>query len=162
MSDEHERTQLKPFFSIAAIRQANAAAGQRWFGAKEMEGFGSEIPEPQQIVCGLFFISSEQDSEGPRQYTIRSVDAAGNVKTAGRFCAYESFDEASEALSQALQAGASVRQAHGDENSPATGYHWQVWIGEIDVYGIHTKDGAAQLARELNTDYLPRAAQPAR
>jgi hypothetical protein len=136
--------------SIAEMREANKASGQHWFDKATLRFFDGIVPEDQPIVHGRFFVSSEQfDGRSPRLHTLRHFNAKAGVDTVGSFQQFTSFDEAREALSDAIVQGVSVRQVSGEPDADPTHYHWQVFVGELPIDCPHTKADATSAAEEM-------------
>lgn len=92
----------EPIETIADLKALNERNGGCWFGKGEMAFFGTRIES--EIIRESFFITSEQPPHGPRMFTIRTFDEHGNIKTAGKFCAFDSKSDALEALEEEPQA----------------------------------------------------------
>jgi hypothetical protein len=135
---------------IAEMREANKAAGQHWFDKDTLRFFDGIVPEDQPIIHGRFFVSSEQfDSRSPRRHTLRHFNAKCGVDTVGSFQQFDGFDKAREALSDALAEGVTVRQVSGEPDADPTHYHWQVFLGELQIDSAHTKAEATDAAEEM-------------
>lgn len=86
--------------TISAIRQANKAAGMHWFTGPTMRFFQCRVlPTVWVVDDGSLFVTSEQDVDAPRFYTVRfcydlAQDGAGRIKTVGGFQAWITADEA--------------------------------------------------------------------
>jgi hypothetical protein len=136
--------------SIAEMREANKAAGQHFFDKDTLRFFDGIVPEDQPIVHGRFFVTSEQfDGRSPRLHTLRYANAEAGINTVGRFQQFASFDEAREALSDAITQGVTVQQVSGESDADPSHYHWQAHIGELPIDCVHTKADAANAAAEL-------------
>ncbi len=80
------------YWTMAAIKEANAAVGGHWFSRGALHFFSSRLPKSvHQGPGGVYFVTSEQflPSRGdpaPRRYTVREFDpVTGNVDTVGDF-----------------------------------------------------------------------------
>lgn len=82
--------------TMAELKALNEKNGGCWFGRGEMRFFGTRIES--EIIGKRYFITSEQPPHGPRKYSVRSFDEAGNVNTFGEFYAYSCKADALEAL----------------------------------------------------------------
>jgi len=90
--------------TIAAIKAANAAAGQFFFSPDTMRFFRSKI-ESRSVIGGRYFITSEQfDFRSPRLYTVRRANDDATIDTVGEFQQYDSFRAAQVAARAAAEA----------------------------------------------------------
>jgi hypothetical protein len=100
-----------PYKSIAEIVAANQRAEQTWFSDFNMRFFGTEIHD--EVYDGAYFITSEQDDyvssrghrggwDGNRMYSIRIAMPDGTIDTVGDFGAYETLEQAIEAVHQLI------------------------------------------------------------
>lgn len=83
------------------IEESNEA-GYHFFSPATMEFFQTQVHG--DIIAG-YFITSEQDDRvwnGKRMFTIRYAESPINITTVGDFGAYETYDEAHEALMDGL------------------------------------------------------------
>jgi hypothetical protein len=84
--------------SIEAMKAANEAAGFTWFGAAEMQAFGTRVlPE---IYGGRFFITYDTDGGSVKGFTIRECEDDGDVHTArdsAGLCGYPTANTAKSA-----------------------------------------------------------------
>lgn len=86
--------------TISAIRQANKAAGMHWFSPATMRWFqGRVLPTVWVVDDGSLFVTSEQNGDAPRFYTVRfcydlSHDRAGQIETVGNFQAWSTAADA--------------------------------------------------------------------
>ncbi len=136
--------------SIAELREANKAAGQHWFDKDTLRSSDGIVPEDQPMIHGRLFVSSEQfDSRTPRCHTLRYGTASGGVNTLGTMGQFASFDEARDALINAIAEGVTVRQVSGEPGADPSHYHWQVHLGELPLDCAHTKADADKQAAEL-------------
>lgn len=97
------------YITIQSIRNANAAAGGKWFSPENRRFFRSRIcSRVHQGPGGVFFVSSEQlDDNSPRLYTVRqAINGGARIKTAGDFQAYASRRAAHNAAARYARHGA--------------------------------------------------------
>jgi hypothetical protein len=103
------------FYTIEQIRQANRALGRHWFSRDTMRFFRTRVM-CRVYPCGdgALFVTSDQHPARTgwvRRYSIRRVNAAGEISTVGRFGAWCT-------RSQALaEAGRLARQANAQANA---------------------------------------------
>lgn len=69
--------------TIHELKVLNEKNGGCWFEPATMRFFGTKIESG--IICGKYFITSEQPPRGPRAYSVRSFDDQGDVSTVGEF-----------------------------------------------------------------------------
>lgn len=94
-------TDIRRFFvSIDEIRQANQAAGGHWFSPGTLRWFNSRIHA--DVYAGRYFVTSEQNPEGERRYTVREVSEDGDIKTA-EGCEFFEYASRSGAHNRARQ-----------------------------------------------------------
>jgi hypothetical protein len=142
----------KLYGSIAEIREANNAVDQHWFDKDTLRFFDGIVPEDQAIIHGRFFVSSERyDEKSPRLHTLRVVNRKVGIDTLGAFQQFATFDEARDALNDAITVGISVRQVSGPQDPDPTRYHWQVYLGELPIGSADTRAEADALAAEMAT-----------
>jgi len=91
--------------TIADVRAANKAAGQRWFERKTMRFFQSRIESA--LYGGRYFITSEQcpGTGHARKYSIREALPTGEVETVGEFQQYRHIEDAREAARKLARGG---------------------------------------------------------
>jgi hypothetical protein len=90
--------------TISEIRQANAAAGFRFFSTGAMKFFRSRVDRHvYEGPGGVFFVTSEQlefhESQGPRKWTVHQFRRDGSIDRASEFQQYESLQQARAAAS---------------------------------------------------------------
>lgn len=102
------------FYTIEQIKRANERAGGCWFDPDAMRFFSTRVM-CRVFPCGdgaLFVTSDGHPHRGGgwcRRYSIRRVDAAGDIRTVGEFGAWCT-------RAQALaEAGRLARQANAQE-----------------------------------------------
>lgn len=89
------------YHDIDEIKQANRAAGFKFFTPGAMQFFRSRVHDT--VYGGRYFVTSERDPDGnPRRYTVRKCDTDGDVGTAPGhdFMEYASRDAAHKAAQQ--------------------------------------------------------------
>lgn len=87
---------METYFSVAAIKRANAAAGFTFFRAQEMRHFHSRVLEG--VYGGRYFVTSErQDWRTPRVYSVREIRPSGDVLGVTGHTGYASADAAKRA-----------------------------------------------------------------
>lgn len=96
--------------TIQQIRDANEKSGRFFFSPDAMRFFRSRVLQTVfEGVGGVYFITSEQfvGSQGanPRRFTVRRVEADGEIKTATVF----------NVLTKAKAESAATMLAHGQE-----------------------------------------------
>ena len=89
-----------PFYTLKAIKEANAAAGHHFFEPATLRFFRSRVAPG--VIGGRFFVTSEQfvGSDGrraPRQYTVRIAHDNGSIQTVDKFQAFSSLAKARRA-----------------------------------------------------------------
>lgn len=82
--------------TISEVRAANKAAGNFFFDRGTMRFFKSRIHGG--LRDGRFFITSEQDDNGPRLYSIREVKPGGRIDTVGGFGDYRHLEDTRDAV----------------------------------------------------------------
>lgn len=80
------------FYTIEQIKQANRARGNNWFARDTMRYFRTRIMS-RVFPCGdgALFVTSDRHpcrAGWCRRYSIRRVDAAGDIHTVGEFGAW--------------------------------------------------------------------------
>lgn len=94
----HAHEVTKPqFLTVADVRAYNQATGGHWFDRSAMRYFGTKIHTKGLLICGKYFITSEQPPHGPRGYTVREVSTDGDINTVGELCGYRTAKEAAMA-----------------------------------------------------------------
>lgn len=78
--------------SIDAIKAANEAVGQTWFGKAEMRFFDGRVYD--EVYGGRYFVTSEKGPDGVRKYSVRAADDDGYIETVGEFQGYATLDAA--------------------------------------------------------------------
>lgn len=86
--------------TIAELKALNERNGGCWFGRGEMRFFGTRIESG--ILCGRYFITSEQPPHGSRKFSVRTFDDEGSVETVGEFCELATKRDALAALREHL------------------------------------------------------------
>jgi hypothetical protein len=91
------------FRTIEQVKKLNAAIGHTWFAPETMRFFASHVLPT--IYGGKYFISSEEDTYGnyARKFTIRIAYRDGQIDTVGDFQAYETAEEAIEAVTEIVK-----------------------------------------------------------
>jgi hypothetical protein len=95
------------FFSMAAVKAANRAAGHHWFEPATLRFFGSRVGGT--LYGCRYFISSEFTGfdRCARGYTIRQVNDDGTIDTVGGstdgLCAYQTRSQAVAAVQRLLR-----------------------------------------------------------
>lgn len=109
-------TDIRRFFtSITEIRQANQAAGGHWFSPATLRWFNSRIHA--DVYAGRYFVTSEQNPEGERRYTVREVSEDGDIKTA-EGCEFFEYASRSGAHNRAQQLALAVNYSEPEEVMP--------------------------------------------
>lgn len=84
------------FQDVSYIKDANKARGFHWFERDTMKAFKSKIYG--SVYCGtngVFFVSSEQFMDNPREYSVRQFHpATGIVETYGNLGGYRTKAQA--------------------------------------------------------------------
>lgn len=83
------------YATIAEIQAANAAAGDTFFSPSTLRQRRRRVH--QQIIAGCYVVSSEQDGDQARGYSLHYVDDDGLVWPVGRAGQYASASAASAA-----------------------------------------------------------------
>ena len=98
-----ETTTKHYYRNIEQIKKRNEAIGHNWFSADTMRFFSSEVLPT--IYGGKYFISSEEDTYGnyERKFTIRIAYHDGQIDTVGSFQAYDTAEEAIEAVTELVE-----------------------------------------------------------
>jgi hypothetical protein len=78
------------FLTVADVRAYHQQTGGHWFDRSTMRYFGTKIHTKGLLICGKYFITSEQPPHGPRGYTVREVKPDGDISTVGELCGYRS------------------------------------------------------------------------
>lgn len=73
---------VRSCFTIAQVAALNRDNGGHWFDKSAMRFFKTKIESG--VLPGFLFVTSEQCGYGPRLFTVRQFDAAGNVSTVGK------------------------------------------------------------------------------
>ena len=99
------------YTGIAAVKRANAAAGQHFFSPATVRYFSSRVES--KLIDGRYFVTSEQyePSEGPpdpRRYTVREALPSGHVTTVGEFQQHATLDAALAAARALTTPGGST------------------------------------------------------
>ena len=91
------------YTTIAAIREANIAAGEHFFDAAAIRFFNSRIlPYVWRGAGASFFVSSAHPDGQSRRYTVRRFDhATGVIVAVGDFRAYSRREDAYDAARDA-------------------------------------------------------------
>jgi len=82
------------FETMRDIKNANHRAGFNWFDAGTMRFFNSRVGT--KVYGGRYFVSSEQNGDNPRRYTVRKALPSGRIETVGDFGAYKTLGEATK------------------------------------------------------------------
>lgn len=102
------------FYTIEQVKRANKRAGGCWFSRDTMRFFSTRVMcRVFPVPGGALFVTSDRHPHRGggwcRRYSIRQVDAAGNIHTVGAFGAWRT-------RAQALaEAGRLARQANAQE-----------------------------------------------
>jgi hypothetical protein len=93
------------FRNIEQIKKLNKAIGHHWFSPETMSFFSCEVLPT--IYAGKYFITSEEDTFAnyARKFTVRIAKANGDIDTVGDFQAYETAEEAIEAVQELIRGG---------------------------------------------------------
>lgn len=95
-------------FTTKTIRDANAAAGFRFFERGTMRFFSARVLSG--VYGGKYFVTSERDTyrdENPRLYSVRSIREDGSIETHGGF---QAFDSARKARAHAVRLAREERE----------------------------------------------------
>ncbi len=88
--------------TLLEFKKLNKSIGNHWFDDGAMQFFKSKI-EHWDGATGMF-ITSEQDGDRDRKYTIRRANfETGRVKTVGAFQKFNTLDDAIEGLLTAYE-----------------------------------------------------------
>jgi hypothetical protein len=85
----HTREELimsKGTLTYRSMDEVRAAHHGHWFDASTLRFFRSRVSDT--IYGGRFFVTSEQDGDHPRRYTIRVAHPEGAIDTVGAFQQY--------------------------------------------------------------------------
>lgn len=89
------------FKTMADVKRANRAAGGHWFSPDTLRFFRGRIES--ELMAGRYFVSSEQFDDGsPRLFTVREVDADGDISTVGDFQEHKTKSSAERAIHRLL------------------------------------------------------------
>ena len=146
------------FLTLAAVKQANAAADHHFFDRDTMRFFSSRALGP--VMGGRFFITTERrgfDDYG-RGATIRCALNSGSVETVGEgLNEYGTPDAARRAIRAAIKSGdVTVRfdpyRDRGTEQAPPFAldrYEWRAYVGDLPIGGRTTNAAATRIAAEV-------------
>jgi len=85
------------FITMKEVMEANERIGHNFFRGDTMEFWGSELHS--EVFAGEYFVTCEDNfNRTARLYTIRKANADGSIDTVGDFQAYETLEQAKEAM----------------------------------------------------------------
>lgn len=157
-SNEAPAVGTDSLFSIAAIRVANANAGQVWFAPDTIRWHGTRVSSTVAIVeDGSLFVTSEWDGfdRVGRAYTLRWASNGthpdyprGAVETVGEYLAYPTRGAALTALRRARAGWPGIDVARRGEsfNSKVWADAFGVWHASVPLSGSAQRD--ANTARD--------------
>ena len=120
------------YTTVDEMRAANRAAGQFWFEPSTLAFFDSNILEPfYPVASGVYFVTSEQAPEsGTRgradyyrpaaMFSVRFIDASGEVETVGEFQEYGLLSDAITAAKTMQRTNRTPRELFA--NHDGTGF----------------------------------------
>jgi hypothetical protein len=80
---------------LEAIKAANLNSGSRFFEPGTLAWWKSRVSSKiWPVADGAYFVTSERCGDDPRMYTVRFVDAAGDINTVGGFREHATMAEA--------------------------------------------------------------------
>jgi len=93
--------------TMSELRSLNRVSGGNFFSRDTMRFWGSTVyPNVRTGKSHWYFVTAENqfDSTLPRRYTVRKMNACGDVGPVGKFQAYGNFGAALDAATEAASA----------------------------------------------------------
>ncbi len=83
--------------TIGDVKRLNEGAGGYWFSPDTLKFFKSRFTETDKLIKGKYFITSEQNPEGSRMFSVRAFDPkTKDISTVGEFHSFATKKEAME------------------------------------------------------------------